>query len=198
MVTKQRTLIIFKPDVVQRQIVGELLTRFEKKGYKIVGMKLTQATRDLVGKHYEDDPDYLRKVGEYTIIERKERGVDVSKLDPVEVGAEIRLWNMEYLSCGPVIAIVLEGALVIENVRKLAGKSNPIVSDVGTIRADYSPDAFVLANEEGRATRTLIHASDSEESAKREIALWFNDDELFNYETAIEKILYDKGWVNNK
>ena len=191
---KQRTLVIYKPDVVQRQIVGELLTRFERKGYKIVAMKMLQPTPELVGKHYTDDEDYLADVGGKALAGKKARGENIANLAPKEMGMQIRNWNIDYLTAGPVVAIVLEGYDVINGVRKLLGSTNPVKADVGTIRADYTPDGFVLADAQGRTTRTMVHASDAEETAQREIALWFTDDELMDYETAIEKVLYDADW----
>lgn len=193
-ITKERTLIILKPDVIQRQIIGEILTRFERKGLKVVAMKLVTPSRELVSKHYSDDKAYLEEVGNKGIVSAKERGEDLGDLTALEIGARVRMWNVEYLSCGPVLAVVLEGAHVIASVRKLIGKSNPVDADVGTIRADFTPDSFLLSNAQGRTTRTMIHASDSVENANREIALWFSKDEILSYETAIEKILYDAGW----
>lgn len=192
--TKQQTLIIFKPDVIQRQITGELITRFERKGFKIVAMKMTWPTCELVGKHYTDDPAYIREVGEKAIVSAKERGEKIKSSDPMEIGNQVRQWNIDYLACGPVLCIVLEGANVVEGIRKIVGKSNPVLSDVGTIRADYTPDSFLLANLQGRTTRTMIHASDSPENANREISLWFKKGEIYEYETAVEKILYDSNW----
>ena len=182
---------------MQRQIVGELLTRFERKGFKIVGMKLTHATKELVSKHYTDDPDYLRSIGEKGIASALARGEEILDKDPMKIGAQVRNWNIQYLACGPVIAMVLQAPTVVDSVRKMLGSTNPANADVGTIRADYSPDSFLLANMQGRTTRTLLHASDSPENANREIALWFNEDELHNYETAMEKVLFDTGWSNN-
>lgn len=195
-VLEERVLVIFKPDVLQRQIVGELLTRFERKGFKIVGMKLTLASKELVSKHYTDDPAYLREVGEKGIASALARGEEVKERDPMVIGNRVRDWNIMYLACGPVLAFVLQAPNVVEAVRKMTGSSNPANADVGTIRSDYSPDSFFLANMQGRTTRTLLHASDSPENAEREIALWFKDDELHKYETAMEKVLFDSGWSN--
>lgn len=193
MVEMERTLVVFKPDVVQRQIVGEIIQRFERKGFKIIGMKMAHPSKDFISKHYIDDDEYNRGVGEKAIKAAKERGEKVDE-SPIEIGRRIRNWNMNYLSCGPVIAVVFEGSHVIEGVRKMLGSTNPRTADVGTIRSDYTPDSYILADMQGRTTRTMVHASDCEESAKREILLWFDKDELFDYETAIEKILYDAGW----
>ena len=110
----------------------------------------------------------------------------------MEVGKGFRLKNIKYLTEGPIIAMVLEGYGVISGVRKLLGSTSPSAGDVGTIRDDYSLDAYYLADTLSRSTRTMIHASDSVENAQREIEIWFTEDEICNnYETAAEKIFYD-------
>lgn len=195
---QEKTLVLFKPDVLQRQIVGELLTRFERKGYKIVAMKITQASKEKAGIHYEAEDSYLKGVGEKSIKSAEEKGEDTSKMDAMEIGTRIRQWNMDYLACGPVVAMVLQGPDIISMVRKIVGSTNPQAADLGTIRGDYSPDSYTLSDMQGRTTRTIIHASDSIESSDREIPLWFEKDEIFEYEAAIEKILFDTGWTSDK
>lgn len=192
---KEQTLVIFKPDIIQRQVIGELLTRFEKKGFKPIAMKMMVPSPELIDKHYIDSDDYNIEVGRKAIKSAEERGEKIEDRSPLEIGRQIRRWNVEYLTCGPVLVMVFEGAHVIESVRKMIGKTNPILADVGTIRADYTPDSYLLADMQGRTTRTMVHASDSIKSARREIPLWFDKKELVNYETAIEKILYDVGWT---
>lgn len=189
----EKSLVIFKPDVVERGIVGELIQRFEHKGIKIVAMKMAWPTMELVGKHYEDNEDYLRGVGKKAVKSAEKRGEKLG-IDPLEMGQKVRQWNMEYLACGPVLVMVLQSAHVIDSVRKLIGSTNPYDADVGTIRADYTVDSFQVADTANRTTRTIIHASDSVESANREISLWFSPEEIFDYEIAIEKILYDTNW----
>lgn len=191
---KEKTLLVFKPDVIQRQIVGELISRFERKGFKIVGMKMLIPSKELVGKHYEDDEKYLIETGNKAKKGAEARGEDTSNWNALERGKWIRESNINYLTCGPVIALVLQGSGVILGVRKMLGSTSPADGDVGTIRADFSLDSFALADEQGRVTRTMVHASDSEESAQREIGLWFNATEISEYETAAEKIFYDVGW----
>lgn len=193
---KEKSLVIFKPDVIQRQIVGELLSRFEKKGFKIVAMKMLTPSPELVGKHYEDKEEYLMETGEKAKKGAIARGEDVSNWDALARGKWIRESNIHYLTCGPVLAIVLQGFGVISGVRKMLGSTSPAEGDVGTIRADFSLDSFALANEQGRVTRSMVHASDSVENAQREIGLWFNATEIMEYETAAEKIFYDVGWSN--
>ncbi len=191
---KQKTLVIFKPDVVQRQIVGEIMQRFERKGYKLVAMKMTYPTQEQVGLHYIDSEDYLTDVGGKALRAKEERGEDIGDLTPYKMGLQIREWNIDYLTTGPVVAMVWEGFDVINGIRKLIGSTNPASADIGTIRADFTPDGFVLADSQGRTTRTMLHASDSVTSAEREIPLWFTQDEIMDYETAIEKVLYDTAW----
>jgi nucleoside-diphosphate kinase len=192
---KEKTLLIFKPDVIQRQIVGQLIDRFERKGFKLVAMRMLTPSRELVGKHYEDEKDYLIEVGERSKKGAIARGEDVSDWDSLARGKWIRESNINYLTCGPVIALVLQGFGVITGVRKMLGSTSPADGDVGTIRADFSLDCFALADEQGRVTRTLVHASDSVKNAEREIGLWFNPTEISEYETAAEKIFYDVGWT---
>jgi nucleoside-diphosphate kinase len=191
---KQKTLIIFKPDVVQRQIVGEILSRFERKGFKIVGMKMLKPSKTLIGKHYSDNPTDLIETGQKSKKGAEQRGEDTTNWDVLERGKWIRQSNINYLTCGPVIAVVLQGFDVVKGVRKMLGSTSPSEGDVGTIRADFSLDSFALADEQKRVTRTMLHASDSSENAEREIGLWFNATEITEYETAAEKIFYDVGW----
>lgn len=191
-IAKEKSLLLIKPDVLQRQIVGEILTRFERKGFKIVAMKMLNATEEQVGEHYTDEESYLIGVGEKSKKAAMERGEDVSDWNSLEIGRGFRLKNIKYLTEGPIIAMVLEGYGVINGVRKLLGSTSPSAGDVGTIRDDYSLDAYYLADTLSRSTRTMIHASDSVESAEREIKIWFTEDEICsNYETAAEKIFYD-------
>jgi nucleoside-diphosphate kinase len=191
---KEKTLLIFKPDILQRQIVGEIISRFERKGFKIVGMKMSVPSRELIGKHYTDNPKYLIDTGDRAKISAEARGEDTFNWNSLEKGKWIRESNINYLTCGPVIAMVLQGFGVIAGVRKMLGSTSPADGDVGTIRADFSLDSFALADEQGRVTRSMIHASDSVENAEREIGIWFNATEISEYETAAEKIFYDVSW----
>jgi len=194
-VLTERTLILIKPDVIQRQIVGEILSRFERKGFKIVGMKMVNATKEQIQDHYTDEESYLIETGEKAKKGAIARGEDVSNWNSLERGKIIRKNNVVYLTCGPIIAMVLEGHGVVAGVRKILGSASPADGDVGTIRDDYSFDTYVLADYISRATRTMLHASDSPENAEREIKIWFKEDELCNnYETVAEKIFFDSSW----
>lgn len=191
----ERTLILVKPDVLQRQIVGEILSRFERKGFKIIAMKMLNATKEQMEDHYTDEESYLIETGEKAKKGAMARGEDVSNWNSLEKGKIIRNNNVVYLTCGPIISMVLEGHGVIDGVRKILGSSSPADGDVGTIRDDYSYDTYALADYISRATRTMLHASDSVENAERELKIWFKESELCNnYETVAEKIFFDTAW----
>ncbi|HOF79192.1 MAG TPA: nucleoside-diphosphate kinase [Candidatus Dojkabacteria bacterium] len=196
-IAEERTLILMKPDVLQRQIVGEILSRFERKGFKMVAVKMLNATKAQVGEHYTSEEQYLIETGEKAKKGAEARGQDVSNWNSLEWGKIIRDRNIAYLTCGPILAVVLEGPNVVSSVRKVLGSTSPADGDVGTIRADYSFDSYALADVVARSTRTMLHASDSPENAQREIKIWFKESEICNnYETVAEKIFYDTGWDN--
>ena len=196
-IAEERTLILMKPDVLQRQIIGEILSRFERKGFKMVAVKMLNATKAQVGEHYTSEEQYLIETGEKAKKGAEARGQDVSNWNSLEWGKIIRDRNIAYLTCGPILAVVLEGPNVVSSVRKVLGSTSPADGDVGTIRADYSFDSYALADVVARSTRTMLHASDSPENAQREIKIWFKESEICNnYETVAEKIFYDTGWDN--
>jgi len=153
----ERTLVVLKPDCVQRSFSGEIITRFEKAGYKIVGMKMVWKDADFFKKHYHD-------------VEERH-------------GTEILMGNVRAMIHGPVIAFVLEGVSAIESVRKMVGPTEPRQALPGTIRGDYSHYTYKLADTNKIAVKNLIHASANQEDADREIKLWFNADELHSYKT---------------
>jgi nucleoside-diphosphate kinase len=191
-IAKERTLLLIKPDVLQRQIVGEILSRFERKGYKITGMKMLNATEAQVGEHYIDEKEYTIEVGNKAKKGAEMRGEDISNWDAYKRGLMIRDRNIAYIVSGPIIAMVMEGFGVIGGVRKILGSTSPASGDAGTIRDDYSLDTYFLADTVDRSTRTMIHASDSVEAAERELKIWFDESEICNnYETAAEKIFYE-------
>lgn len=189
----ERTLAIIKPDGVQRGLAGNIIERFEQAGLKIVGMKMAWATPEQVGKHYTDDAPYLESVGQKALDNAKQRGVDM-KETALEIGQRVREFNMRYLSTGPVLAMVLEGNAAIQNVRNIIGGTNPLTADMGTIRGDLTIDDFTQADAEARSVRNLMHASGDVAEAEREIALWFSDAELHEYQTVMDKVLHDPNW----
>jgi nucleoside-diphosphate kinase len=190
----ERTLVLIKPDGVKRGLIGEIISRFEKTGLKIIGLKMVQPTKEQALNFYPSDNDWLINVANKSLKVYKELGIDPKKdfgtEDPIIIGKIIKEWLAEFLASGPCVAIVIEGNRAIEVVRKIVGATRPYESAPGTIRGDYSTDSPELANLRRRPLRNLVHASDSKETAEREIKFWFSDNELYVYKRADEEIIY--------
>lgn len=192
-IKSERTLVLLKPDAVARHIVGEILQRFERKNMKIVGLKMAWPNEEMTAKHYVDDEDWYKETGGKTLANYKKQGIDLD-MTAREMGVNIRNTLMESLTAGPVVAIVLEGAHVIELVRKMRGSTSPRDAEPGTIGFDYTLDSYELSDSGGWSIRNIIHCSDSVENAEREIKIWFDEDEVLNYETAGSRVMYTKDW----
>lgn len=188
---KERTLIVIKPDGVQRSLIGEIIKRYENLGLKMVGIKMFVPTAEHVKTHYTLDPSWKKNVGEKTISSYKKKGIKPPSEDPIEIGDRVVESLAKYITSGPVIAMVWQGAHSVEIVRKMTGGTEPLSSDVGTIRGDFVLDSYQMSDTDGRAVRNLIHASGSVEEAQNEIKLWFKDDEIISYRLVQEQILYD-------
>ncbi len=182
----ENTVVLIKPDGVQRGIVGEIITRFEKVGLKIVGAKLIWVNATVAGEHYADNEDYHKSVGVKTLENYEKYGLDANEnlgtKDPVEIGRIVRKWNMEMLSSGPVFALLLQGPVgAVGIVRKMAGFTFPADALPGTIRGDFGIDSSYFANIEKRTAKSIIHASGNVEEAEFERKLWFKEEEIYNY-----------------
>lgn len=188
---KERSLVLVKPDGVQRSLVGEIISRYEKIGLKLVGIKMVVPTAEHIEQHYTLDPEWRRVTGEKTIKGYMDKGLTPPSTDPLAITAKILQNLKKYMVAGPVIAMVWEGAHAVKIIRKVTGGTEPLTSDVGTIRGDYMLDSYQMADTDGRAVRNLIHASGSVKEAEMEIAHWFGKNELINYKVVQEKILYD-------
>lgn len=189
----EQTLAIIKPDGVQRGLVGDIIHRFERAGLKITAMKMVWADKELVGRHYEDNEDYLKSVGQKALDSAVARGKEM-KETALEIGQRVRESNMRYLAVSPVLALVLEGNTAVQTVRNIIGGTNPLTADIGTIRGDLTIDDFSQADAESRSVRNLMHASGTVDEAKREIPLWFETKELHAYQTVMDKVLHDPKW----
>ncbi len=187
---KERTLVLLKPDAVQRALVGEIIRRIERTGLKIVALKLFVPTKEQVLRHYNKDDAWCEKKGARVIEELKSRGVEPEKT-ALEYGRAIVEQLVEFMTVGPVVGMVVEGNYAVGVVRKLVGGTEPVTADIGTIRGDLTVDSYGHAAWRNTAVRNLMHASETEEEAEREISVWFTPEELINYRTVWEKILYD-------
>ncbi len=187
----EQTLVLIKPDGIQRTLVGEIVGRLERVGLKLAGIKMKVPTQEHIETHYTIDPEWRRITGEKTIKGYKDKGLNPPSENPYEI-TDVILKNLKkYMTSGPVIAMVWQGAHAVELVRKLVGGTEPLRSDVGTIRGDYVLDSYQMADSDGRGIRNLIHASGTTKDAGKEINHWFDKKELVNYKLVQEKILYD-------
>ncbi len=191
---KERTLVLLKPDTVRRALIGEIISRFEKSGLKIVGLKMVWVEADLIAKHYSDDRAYLSAIGEKTMKTYMEYGKDpkeeLGTKDAFEIGTMVRKWNMDFLSSGPVVAILLQGVHAVDSVRMMVGHTLPRFAQPGTIRGDYSIDSPILANMQKRTVKNMIHASGTVDEAKYEEQLWFHANEIQDYKRADEDAMF--------
>ena len=147
----QRTFIAIKPDAVQRELIGEIITKIERKGFKIIGMKMLHLTKEMAHAHYAE-----------------------------HIGKPFFDDLVRFITSGPIVAMVVQGVTVIEETRRIMGRTRPEESEQGSIRAEYAQSK----------RSNIIHGSDSYESAEREIALYFKEDELCtNWETTSEEFL---------
>jgi nucleoside-diphosphate kinase len=187
---KERSFVLIKHDGVQRSLVGEIIKRIERTGLKIVALKMFVPDRKRTEVHYGKDDEWCTKVGERTIDNMKKNSLTPTK-SAVEYGHEVLEALYNYLTLGPVVALVIEGNQAVGIVKKLVGGTEPLTSDVGTIRGDFTMDSYAIANVGGRAVRNLIHCTDKPEEAEHEINIWFTAEELINYRLVQETILYD-------
>lgn len=165
----EQTLIIIKPDGVNRGLTDEIIRRYEAVGLKVVKRKDMLAPLSIVEKHYPMDPDYLRLIGEKTIA----AGQKVES--PEDQGRKVVTWLRKFITSGPVVVLLLEGEDAVALARKTTGFTDPATAEKGTIRGDLGTDNILDANREERPVWNLIHASGSEEEAKKEIELWFGE-----------------------
>jgi nucleoside-diphosphate kinase len=187
----ERTLVIVKPDGIQRALIGEILRRYERLGLKLVALKMLVPTEKMIEEHYLLDPEWKKNVGQKAIDSYVKKGETPPSSDPLEVGGMVVERLKKYMTSGPVIAMVWEGAHAVELVRKVTGGTEPRSAGVGTIRGDFVPDSYIMADTDDRAIRNLIHASGSVAEAQMEIPHWFSKAELISYRVPHEAILYD-------
>jgi len=161
----EKTLIVLKPDAIARGIAGEILSRFERAGLKIVGLKMVSPDEAHYHHHYEE-------IGQ--LISR--RGEDVYRR------------NADFMLSGPVIAAVLEGVQAVATVRKMVGETEPHKASPGTIRGDYAHMTIEHSNQKGGGLPNLVHASADPDEAKAEVAHWFKPEELYEYKTTHEHL----------
>lgn len=186
----QQTLVLVKPDGVQRGHVGDIISRFERIGLKITALKMILPEKDSADRHYALTEEWMQAVYEKAKKKYDENGQEFPYPDYKSYGTDIKNGLVDFLMSGPIVAMVLEGEQAVPLVRKLVGSTEPISSPPGTIRGDFSLDSYSLSNAQNRPLRNLIHASGTVDEAKTEIAVWFTENELHHYEHVLEHALY--------
>lgn len=158
----EQTLILVKPDAVERGLMGKIIDRFETAGFKIIAMKMLKPSKELAEKHYDEDVAMRR-------------------------GEAIRKYNIDFITSGPVVALVVEGIDAIDNVRKFCGDTEPKSALPGTIRGDYSHVSYAHCDKNQMVVKNVIHAAADPSFASQEISLWFEPSEITDYENVHEK-----------
>lgn len=187
---KEMTFVMVKPDGVQRSLIGEIVSRIERTGLKLIALKFMVPTEDQCWKHYNKDDAWFEEKGAKMVISRKTAGLP-SDRPAIEYGKDIVRLLVKFMTSGPAVAMVWQGNASVGIVKKIVGGTEPMTSDVGTIRGDLTIDSYDLAGGDERAVRNLIHCSDKPEEAEREMKIWFKDEELIKYRLINEEILYD-------
>jgi nucleoside-diphosphate kinase len=175
----ERTLVLIKPDGVNRNLSGKIIDRFENSGLNIKAMKLVQASIDIVKNHYPLNEEWAKSVFNKTKIAYEKMNRPMEYKGHLELGKIIISRLQKFLLQGPVVAIIIEGENAILKVREMVGHTEPKQASPGTIRKDFAPnESYELADGENRALRNLIHASDAQDTALREINVWFKPEEI--------------------
>lgn len=163
----EHTLVLIKPDGVKRNLIGKIISYYERGGLAVKSLKMLIPSLELASKHYPEEEGYMRSLGEKSA----KAGDAIDNL--VEQGRMIVRGLREYLTSGEVVALILEGEDGIAKVRKITGYTDPATADKGTVRGDLGEDTILKANDEKRPVYNLIHASGTLEEAEKEIQLWF-------------------------
>jgi len=189
---EEKTLVIIKPDGVQRSLIGEIIKRYERTGLKLIALKMAIPTEQMARDHYMvGGEEWLENVGKKATAAYERKGEKSPFATFRECGEAVLNRNAKYLSAGPVVAMIWQGNQAVELVRKITGGTEPLSSDVGTIRGDFTLDSYAIADMGERSVRNLIHASGDVSEAEKEIKIWFEDDEILKYNHLNEKMLYD-------
>jgi nucleoside-diphosphate kinase len=193
-IKQQQTLVLVKPDGVKRGLIGEVIGRIERRGLKIVALKMVLVDRELLDKHFPQAEDWVGRLGDKGLKTFTEYKLDVKEYmgtdDRMEIGKRVRESLFDYMTSGPLVAMVIEGIHAIDMVRKLAGHTLPVFAEMGTIRGDFSVDSPSIANTEDRAIHNIMHASETIEEAQNEVGLWFNPEEIHSYKRAEEDVMF--------
>ena len=185
---REYSVVLIKPDGIGKRLIGEITTRFEKIGLNLIACKLVMIDKKMATQHYGGSNNkWYEDVGQKLLNFYKEHGKDpkeeIGTMNPKKIGQLVQKWNVDYLTEGPVLAMIWQGPHAIEIIRKIVGPTYPQIAPPGTIRGDFSYDSPLLADTNLRAVNNLVHASASIEEAKFERQLWFKENEIFGVKT---------------
>jgi len=191
---EEKTVILIKPDGVKRGLIGEIVSRIERRGLKIIALEMFQPTKQQIDDHYPKDENWIKRLGDKTKKNYKDYGIEVEKEfgfdDSLEIGKSVRGWLIDYMTSGPLVKMIIKGIHSVDMVRKIAGSTMPAQAEMGTIRGDFSVDDAIAANRNKRGIHNIIHASETPEEAEHEIKFWFSPEEIHDYKRAEEDIMF--------
>jgi len=191
---EEKTVVLIKPDGVKRGLIGEIVSRIERRGLKIIALEMVWATKEQIDDHYPKNEKWVKRLGEKALKNFQDFGIDVKRelgtADPLEIGKEVRNWLIDFMTSGPIVKMVIKGIHAIAMVRKLVGVSMPSGAEMGTIRGDFSVDDATAANRDKRAIHNIVHASETVEEVKHELSFWFAADDIHDYKRAEEDIMF--------
>lgn len=187
------TFVMIKPDGVKRGLTGEIIRRIEKVGLKLIAMEMDRPSKDMIDNHYPKDEAWMTRIGQKALAVYEKYGYNPKETlgteDPLEIGKLAREWTLDYMVSGPVVKLVIQGIHARDMVRKMVGATSPAMSEMGTIRGDFSADSALAANMEKRAIHNLIHASETEEEAQHEIEHWGMKEKIYQYKRPEEDMM---------
>lgn len=191
---EEKTMVLIKPDGVKRGLIGEIISRFEKRGLKIISLEMIWATKKQIDGHYPKDQKWVNRLGEKTLNSYKQYGFDPMKElgteNTAKIGKYVRSWLVDFMTSGPMVKMVVKGIHAIDMVRKVVGSSMPALAEMGTIRGDFSVDDATAANRDKRAIHNIIHASETSNEAEHELGFWFAAEDIYDYKRAEEDIMF--------
>lgn len=191
---EEKTVVLIKPDGVKRGLVGEIISRIEKRGLKIISLNMIWATKEQIDDHYPKDEKWITRLGEKTKATYEKYGFDIKKemetTDTKKIGKMVRSWLIDFMTSGPLVKIVVKGVHAIDMMRKLCGNTIPALAEMGTIRGDFSVDSPAIANRAKRAVHNIVHASETDGEAKHELSFWFSPEEIHDYKRAEDDIMF--------
>jgi len=191
---EEKTMVLIKPDGVKRGLIGEIISRFERRGLKIISLEMIWASKKQIDGHYPKEPKWVNRLGEKTLNSYRQYGFDPMKElgteNTAKIGKYVRSWLVDFMTSGPMVKMVVKGIHAIDMVRKVVGSSMPALAEMGTIRGDFSVDDATAANRDKRAIHNIIHASETPGEAEHELGFWFAAEDIFDYKRAEEDIMF--------